>query len=1281
MRFSGNCILFFTVLFICPLLILPLNSAGIASISLEKDTASLTVNNDIKLTKNEISNALHWSNTPVTRDPWQLEYLETSPVSASGGSVDFLYSSNDLSVKPGVRYRAGRTDPSLVDLYVESDLYLLPMVNETISQYVYDKTVLGDYQIDVYSVSSISPSDFREQLHWSYINGTTGAVLLGDLPEVIFEMNDSFGGYESFPCDLYFMDVDGEWADNDSNGKMDYHGGELEADIWISRIKPSMIPTELESTLTVDYFGRVHSYFMGDLRVNHTALLYIDDDWAPWGDLYAWNISALYPEPVLVNNIADTNGGDYIDNRVTAGYEFIQVHVHSSPTVHYFAQGGNVHASQVRVAQPQSLFMNLFCCSGSDYDAVANFGATYMFFGRGLATIGSTKTGSMLNFGDFYTPLANHRSMGEAFLDWSKTTMERSREWHYGMSLQGDGLLSPKYDSIMYPPEFTDRNNGTLRVNGSTPENILIDIDITTQKGSVLDTAEYRINNGPWIGLFSEDCFDFTNDWNISKNSLSEGNNTITVRAETIFNVGTNYNLTIMKDTLAPANIVMKVEDGTGYVNERDVILGVNAWDVSGLDMMSTSTDGINWAPWVKYAPTMPFRLPDSEGIHDIHLRISDTFFNIEYTRIQVELDRVLPKGCNISINNGNPFTSSRNVTLTISTLENMSNLTLMSVSMLDYWLPDWIPLKEEITYELEGEEGIFQIFMKVRDRANNTSPVLSSTITYDPTPPMPVKIVANNGVLLTNDTTVHLELKAHDNTSGIDKMRFGFDGLEWNPWVNYSKDTELILPEVDGEINIYFQVLDGAGNVYDRNDVYTTLILDTTPPISDVIPSNPPDGSNGWYVTIPNIEIEHNGIAAYYRLDDNNFIFYEGPITLKEGESVLNYYSVDMAGNSEKINKKTFKVDTIPPVYGVNEICRTEKNLQGWYHDEVVLEFSSEITPMSRESIRLETPALVDLTGSRFTIDVDGINFIQYWALDEAGNIGRKTNITIMIDREPPRLSAKHRVEGKKLILDLSASDNVGELVFDIDPGDGSGKTETGEFHWERQYKEGNYRLIIVCRDESGLTSKKYVNFTIERVMLDNFYGESGVTIAGYLAMGGFIFFIFIIFILIKRKRKVPAKVGLFDNDTGQAVTCQEDTPPKKRIPSHKRKVEMGPMRAEKNKIRKEEKSDEWEEWIGPDTKVDDDPADVGLTDVPEKAETLPDKEADKVSDWLEEDFWEWNDGEPEETEETDETVETVETVETGEEIGWLEDGENWDDNDEFEIWGSQHFSNDNNT
>ncbi|MCP4581009.1 MAG: hypothetical protein GY839_05285, partial [candidate division Zixibacteria bacterium] len=95
----------------------------------------------------------------------------------------------------------------------------------------------------------------------------------------------------------------------------------------------------------------------------------------------------------------------------------------------------------------QALSYNLFACSNARYVENDNMGAWYIFESEyGLLSIGSTKTGSMLCFDDFYRPLGQGTTYGDAFLIWAQTDMEScagdiSRPWFYGMCIQGDPTL------------------------------------------------------------------------------------------------------------------------------------------------------------------------------------------------------------------------------------------------------------------------------------------------------------------------------------------------------------------------------------------------------------------------------------------------------------------------------------------------------------------------------------------------------------------------------------------------------------------------------------------------------------------------------------------------------------------------------------------------------------------------------------------------------------------------------------------------------------------------
>jgi hypothetical protein len=81
-----------------------------------------------------------------------------------------------------------------------------------------------------------------------------------------------------------------------------------------------------------------------------------------------------------------------------------------------------------------------------------NLMGAYLFLTDGVVNaVGSTKTGSMLNFADFYRPQAAGDSMGQAFLQWltanAASTDDPARDWmvdwHNGMLMQGDPTLRP----------------------------------------------------------------------------------------------------------------------------------------------------------------------------------------------------------------------------------------------------------------------------------------------------------------------------------------------------------------------------------------------------------------------------------------------------------------------------------------------------------------------------------------------------------------------------------------------------------------------------------------------------------------------------------------------------------------------------------------------------------------------------------------------------------------------------------------------------------------------
>ncbi len=124
---------------------------------------------------------------------------------------------------------------------------------------------------------------------------------------------------------------------------------------------------------------------------------------------------------------------------------------HSSPWTHTFkpqGQGGTVYNYEINLLGPKAFFYNLFACSNARWVETNNIASWYIFSNPyGLLAVGTTKTGSMLYFDDFYGPLGEGQSFGEAFKSWLTLHGEDSPSWFYGLTILGDPTLHPKAGS------------------------------------------------------------------------------------------------------------------------------------------------------------------------------------------------------------------------------------------------------------------------------------------------------------------------------------------------------------------------------------------------------------------------------------------------------------------------------------------------------------------------------------------------------------------------------------------------------------------------------------------------------------------------------------------------------------------------------------------------------------------------------------------------------------------------------------------------------------------
>lgn len=366
-------------------------------------------------------------------------------------------------------------DNPFIAIITQKSIYnsILNELNQLISD------LQEDYNILDITVSGGTPENLRDYLINLYnLYGIQGTFFIGNLPVAWFEIANDFNtyGYADFPIDLFYMDLNGIWLDtmNTGNGKYDGHAGNMYAEIFVGRLTPTGIGDD--TLLIKNYLTKDHNFREGIILLQKRALFFCDDDWIPWASYWAGNLSLLYQDTMNFWD-AETTKGTIYSSKLDSIQGWVSVFAHSWPNGHQFKYNNGssydyFYSTSYTTKDPPSNFYNFFACSFARY-TTSGYGAGRAIFNQsyGICAIGSTKTGSMLNFEYFYQPLADGKTIGESFKDWfnyiiSSDVTFSELCWHYGMTLLGDPFIKPlghnvgvEYlsDSIIINSVFKDK--------------------------------------------------------------------------------------------------------------------------------------------------------------------------------------------------------------------------------------------------------------------------------------------------------------------------------------------------------------------------------------------------------------------------------------------------------------------------------------------------------------------------------------------------------------------------------------------------------------------------------------------------------------------------------------------------------------------------------------------------------------------------------------------------------------------------------------------------------
>jgi hypothetical protein len=214
-----------------------------------------------------------------------------------------------------------------ISLLVDATLY--PEISDSITQYIDDLAQEG-YYVNLETVTHGTPDEIKNWVKQQYSQGSIGIVFIGDITAAWAEVSE-----DVFPCDLFYMDIDGNWQDADKDGDYESHTsgtGDTGPEIYVGRIYASTLNYDSEKNMINDYFSKVHNYRVGKLWQPWRGLEYVEEDW------YDMDVALdnIYNDDVTRYDYGFyTTAQDYL-NQMSLGQHFVQVCVHSYSGGHYF---------------------------------------------------------------------------------------------------------------------------------------------------------------------------------------------------------------------------------------------------------------------------------------------------------------------------------------------------------------------------------------------------------------------------------------------------------------------------------------------------------------------------------------------------------------------------------------------------------------------------------------------------------------------------------------------------------------------------------------------------------------------------------------------------------------------------------------------------------------------------------------------------------------------------------------------------------------------------------
>lgn len=333
-----------------------------------------------------------------------------------------------------------------VAVMVQKDDYAI--LRPYLKQYARDIASAFNFKVRIFKGTWSHPSEVRTKLQKiHHVYNISGCILVGNIPYASYRAIYNEATTYEFPTDVYYMDLDGTWIDENGDGVFEERIDDT-VEIWISRIKPPVDDTNL----IIDFLQKNHEYRMGNLEVPERAFIFQENDGEIWGPRRIEVLKALYdPTDILaLYREEETTRANYIST-LNMGHEFLFVNTHGTPYEQLISEPTGRRSftyMDAKNLEKGCLFYLLFCCNVGRYN-VNNYLTGWYVFGNsiGLAALASTTVWESIDHEMFINKLSDYY-VGRAFFEIIKhadliapTNPIVARNMYYGATLIGDPLL------------------------------------------------------------------------------------------------------------------------------------------------------------------------------------------------------------------------------------------------------------------------------------------------------------------------------------------------------------------------------------------------------------------------------------------------------------------------------------------------------------------------------------------------------------------------------------------------------------------------------------------------------------------------------------------------------------------------------------------------------------------------------------------------------------------------------------------------------------------------